>query len=359
MNVVYCVTGSIAEKLSSKLVNKMEESGHIVYPIYTETTHFFPLYENKDRHYLPSKLNMESEVRAYYEHNKVWHVDVANWADVLVIAPCTANTIGKIVNGICDSPQLSLVTAFIGMNKRMIVAPVMNTNMYNNPFVQENISRLSKVAHIIDPTVKELACGDFGIGAMPDINAVIDIINDYHWCNPLAKWHEDVIFSGKDIEFYNYLPKYNEPGSFGFIRKHDIHTGVDIYCNASETKVLAVEDGEVIDKGIFTGASVNSDWWNQTYYCVIKGQSGYVLYGEINESRFNKGDKVKKGDYIADVIAVLPEEKIRKDIRNHSNFMLHLELYKEYDKPIIWNLKEKRNKNLLDPTPYLKNALVK
>lgn len=357
MNIVYCVTGSISEKLSSKIIKKLEESKHKVYTITTESTLYFPQYENKNRKYSPSCINIEDEVRAYYEQNKVWHIDVANWADILLIAPCTANTIGKIVNGICDTPQLSLITAFIGMNKKVYIAPSMNTNMYNNLFVQKNLYYLSEVSYIITPTVKELACGDFGIGALADINAIIDAVNDYHWGLPLATWHDDMIYNGFNDSFYNYLPKHDEPGSFGAVRKYDIHTGVDIYCNTKDC-VIAVEDGEVIDKGAFTGKQVNTDWWNDTDYIVVKGKSGYVLYGEIEPSELKIGNKVKKGEFISFVKPVLDYDKIRKDIRNHSNVMLHLELYKEYNKPILWNLNEKRDKNLLDPTPYLKNCTI-
>jgi 3-polyprenyl-4-hydroxybenzoate decarboxylase len=348
MNIVYCVTGSLEEKSSSKIIKELGKYNHIIYPIYTESTHYFPKYENQNRKYLPSKLNTEDEVEAYYEQKRIWHYDVANWADILLIAPCTANTIGKIVNGICDSPQLSLIATFIGMNKKLYVAPTMNTNMFNNPFVQNNIDKLSKVAHIIYPTVKELACGDFGIGALSDINAIIDVVNNYQWNLPLN-------FINKD--FSDYLPKHNEPGSFGFKRKYDIHTGVDIYCKDND-KVYAVEEGEIIDKGVFTGKKANYEWWNETNYVVIKGKSGYVLYGEINDCIFNIGDKIKQGDFIGNVKAVLDKDKIRNDIRNHSNAMLHIELYKEYNKPIIWNLNEKRDKNLLDPTPYLKNCII-
>lgn len=355
MNIVYCVTGSVAEKLSSKIIKKLEESGHIVYSIFTETSHHFPKYENKGRKYFPSRLNMEEEVRAYYEQNKVWHIDIANWADVLLIAPCTANTIGKIVNGICDTPQLSLITAFLGTGKKVYVAPVMNTNMYNNPFVQKNIFYLSEVSHIIDPTVKELACGDFGIGAMPDVNAIIDVVNDYHWGFPLESWNENAIYRGHNDSFSNYLPRYNEPGSFGAIRKYDIHTGVDIYCKNGEP-VLAVEDGEVIAKGIFTGKEANSEWWNETGYIVVRGKSGDILYGEIDEKTVEVGCKIKKGCYISNVKQVLPDNKKRNDIRNHEVSMLHIELYKNFEYCVVWELNEKRNKNLLDPTPYLKNC---
>ena len=78
-------------------------------------------------------------------------------ADIFVIAPATANTISKIANGICDNLLLSTACAF---NKPVLLAPAMNTNMWENPFVQENIIKLKNNGyHILNPDVGYLACG--------------------------------------------------------------------------------------------------------------------------------------------------------------------------------------------------------
>lgn len=93
-------------------------------------------------------------------------------ADIFVIAPASANTIGKIANGICDNLLLSTVCAF---SKPILIAPAMNENMWNNPFVQENMSKLKKHGyHIVDPETGFLACGTNGVGRMKEPEEIFD-----------------------------------------------------------------------------------------------------------------------------------------------------------------------------------------
>ena len=93
-------------------------------------------------------------------------------ADIFVIAPASANTIGKLANGICDNLLLSTACAF---SKPILIAPAMNENMWNNPFVQENMSRLKKHGyHIIEPETGFLACGTNGVGRMKEPEEIFD-----------------------------------------------------------------------------------------------------------------------------------------------------------------------------------------
>ena len=93
-------------------------------------------------------------------------------ADIFVIAPATANTIGKIANGICDNLLLSTACAF---SKPILIVPAMNTNMWNNPIVQENITKLSKLGyHILEPASGYLACGTSGVGRMREVEEIFD-----------------------------------------------------------------------------------------------------------------------------------------------------------------------------------------
>lgn len=93
-------------------------------------------------------------------------------ADIFVIAPASANTIGKLANGMCDNLLLSTACAF---SKPILIAPAMNENMWNNPFVQENMSRLKKHGyHIIEPETGFLACGTNGVGRMKEPKEIFD-----------------------------------------------------------------------------------------------------------------------------------------------------------------------------------------
>lgn len=93
-------------------------------------------------------------------------------ADIFVIAPASANTTGKLANGMCDNLLLSTACAF---SKPILIAPAMNENMWNNPFVQENMSRLKKHGyHIIEPETGFLACGTNGVGRMKEPEEIFD-----------------------------------------------------------------------------------------------------------------------------------------------------------------------------------------
>lgn len=97
---------------------------------------------------------------------KVEHVSLAKQADVVLVAPATANVIGKIAGGICDD---MLTTTVCATKAPCIIAPAMNTGMWENPIVQDNVERLKKFGYeIITPASGRLACGDIGSGKMPD-----------------------------------------------------------------------------------------------------------------------------------------------------------------------------------------------
>ena len=104
----------------------------------------------------------------------VEHVSLAKKADVVMIAPASANVIGKIAHGIADD---MLTTTVMACRCRKIVAPAMNTNMFENPIVQDNMKILEKYGYeIISPAVGYLACGDTGAGKMPEPELLLEYI---------------------------------------------------------------------------------------------------------------------------------------------------------------------------------------
>lgn len=105
---------------------------------------------------------------------KVEHIALAELADVFMIAPASANVIGKIANGIADD---MLTTTFMACKKKKILAPAMNTNMYENPIVQDNIKKLKDYGmEIIEPATGYLACGATGSGKLPDEKILLEYI---------------------------------------------------------------------------------------------------------------------------------------------------------------------------------------
>ena len=105
---------------------------------------------------------------------KVEHIALAELADVFMVAPASANVIGKIANGIADD---MLTTTFMACKKKKILAPAMNTNMYENPIVQDNIKKLKGYGmEIIEPATGYLACGTTGSGKLPDEKILLEYI---------------------------------------------------------------------------------------------------------------------------------------------------------------------------------------
>lgn len=139
-------------------------------------------------------------------------------------------------------------------------------------------------------------------------------------------------------------------GSFGAVRKYDVHCGVDLYCEPHQLTV-AVEDGIVVGIEKFTGefATPSTSWWNDTYAVLVEGASGVVVYGEIEPTNtIQVGKKIRQGQTLGYVITVLKKDK------GLPMTMLHLELHKPGTKETVtWNLNEPRPESLLDPSDKL------
>ncbi|MEA3457926.1 MAG: M23 family metallopeptidase [Candidatus Thermoplasmatota archaeon] len=165
------------------------------------------------------------------------------------------------------------------------------------------------------------------------------------------------------------LPKSGEAGSFWEDRKDRFHCGIDIYA-PRYSKVLSIEDGEVIDTGIFTSPD-SLHYWNTTQHIVIGlKDGGYCLYAELEDVQVSKGDFVNSGKIIGHVGQVLNKNKIGKDCpayiqelvgKKHSS-MLHFELYKtlpaDSEKYLGGNWFEKDKPEWLsDPTELLASTL--
>ncbi len=108
--------------------------------------------------------------------DKIEHIYLANWADIFILAPATANTIGKIANGIADNLLTTVILA-LPEKTPLIIAPAMDENMWKNVFFQENLKKIKKRknCYIIKPKKGLLASGKIGIGRMAEINEIFKI----------------------------------------------------------------------------------------------------------------------------------------------------------------------------------------
>ena len=160
--IVLGVTGSIAAYKIAGLASMLVKQHADVHVIMTKNACNFinPItFETLTKH----KCLVDTFDRNF--EFSVKHVSLAQAADVFLIAPASANVIGKIANGICDD---MLTTTVCATRKPVLISPAMNTGMFENPIVQDNLKKLARFGyHIIQPAVGRLACGDVGTGKMP------------------------------------------------------------------------------------------------------------------------------------------------------------------------------------------------
>lgn len=169
--VVIGVTGSIAAYKMADVASALVKMNADVHVLMTENAcnfinpiTFETLTSNKcivdtfDR-------NFEFDVK---------HISLARKADIFIVAPASANIIGKIANGIADD---MLSTTIMAADCKRIIAPAMNTHMYRNPIVQKNIATLKSLGYeFVSPSSGRLACGDIGEGKLADVNTIVDYI---------------------------------------------------------------------------------------------------------------------------------------------------------------------------------------
>ncbi|MBQ3185787.1 MAG: phosphopantothenoylcysteine decarboxylase [Firmicutes bacterium] len=173
MNIVLGVTGSISAYKAADITSKLSKAGHDVHIILTDGGSKFitPLALQT-----LSKNKVHTEFFEEGNPKEVKHITLAENADILVIAPASANIIGKIAGGIADD-LLSATVMAAATTTPVYLAPAMNTNMYENPIVQANIEKLTALGYkFIEPKESLLACGVTGKGALADVDVIVDII---------------------------------------------------------------------------------------------------------------------------------------------------------------------------------------
>lgn len=167
--IIVGVTGGIAAYKSADLVSKLVQLGANVWVAMTaEAAKLVTPITFRTLSKNPVITDLFSEELADVP---VPHISITEKADLFIIAPATANIIGKMAQGIADDPLSTMVMA---SKAPKLIAPAMNSNMWDNPVVQENISKLKTLGYqIIGPEVGWLACGDEGVGRMVEVQAVI------------------------------------------------------------------------------------------------------------------------------------------------------------------------------------------
>ncbi|MGX7111426.1 bifunctional phosphopantothenoylcysteine decarboxylase/phosphopantothenate--cysteine ligase CoaBC [Gemella cuniculi] len=251
MNILQIVSGGIAAYKAIDLSSNLVKQGHSVKVILTDNARKFVTE-------LPfqtlTKNKVYTDTFDEIDKNEIQHIDLGKWADKIIIAPATANIISKIANGIADDLATSLMLAVPDFTKVFIV-PAMNTNMYENPITQENITKLEKLGfNFVEPDSGLLACGDIGRGKFPSILKITESVFGINNKELIEK--KVLVTAGPTKEFIDPFRCITNPssGKMGvaianqFAKKGAeviLITGIDIevkYPNIKVIKIVSTRD---------------------------------------------------------------------------------------------------------------------
>lgn len=172
-NIVIGITGGIAVYKACEIVSYLVHEGANVDVIMTKNaTEFITTLTVETL----SKNKVVIDMFEKKEHIEVEHISLARKADLILVVPATANIIGKVANGIADD---MLSTTIMATTSKVVFAPAMNNQMYNNRIVQDNIAKLKKYGYeFVEPQEGNLACGYKAIGKLAEKDTIIKVVKD-------------------------------------------------------------------------------------------------------------------------------------------------------------------------------------
>ena len=247
-NILVGVTGGIAAFKSASIVSLLKKKGYNIKVVMTE---------NATNIIGPLTLETLSKNRVYVDmwdknpHYEVEHISLADWADIVLIAPATYNIIGKVANGIADD-MLSTILSAISLRKPVFFALAMNVNMYENPILNENIDKLKTYGYrFIDTNEGLLACNYEAKGRMKEPEEIVGIIERYSIASKIENFKDALkgkkilITSGRtreDIDPIRYLSNKSS-GKMGYsLAQAAVDLGAEVTLVSGPTD-LNVPDG--------------------------------------------------------------------------------------------------------------------
>ncbi|GAU78740.1 bifunctional phosphopantothenoylcysteine decarboxylase/phosphopantothenate--cysteine ligase CoaBC [Fusibacter sp. 3D3] len=249
-NIVLGVTGGIAAYKTADVVSRLKKQGANVYVIMTQNSTQFVsalTFQSLSQNYVVTDM---------FEDPKTWdveHIALAKRADLFLIAPASANVIGKIAHGIADD---MLTTTVMATEAPVYLAVAMNTKMYENPILQNNLSILRAYGyHIIDPGSGRLACGDIGAGKLAEPECIVNEVIKYFESEPVnstpkALAGKSILITAgptrEAIDPVRYISNESS-GKMGYaIAKVALEMGADVTLISGPTSIKAPEGVNLI-----------------------------------------------------------------------------------------------------------------
>ncbi|MDR7869886.1 MAG: bifunctional phosphopantothenoylcysteine decarboxylase/phosphopantothenate--cysteine ligase CoaBC [Tissierellaceae bacterium] len=241
--IILGVTGGIAVYKAADLVSKLKKQNANVEVIMTDAAMEFV---NQLTFQTMSNNPVHTSMFNKIDKFDVEHISLAKKADMILVAPATANTIGKVANGFADN---LLTTVIMASHAKIVFAPAMNTEMYNNPIHQENMSKLKKLGYeFIQPGVGLLACGDYGAGKMAEPADIVEYVIESFVEKDLAG-KKVVITAGPTVELIDpvrYITNHSS-GKMGYLLANEARTrGADVVLISGPTALEPPKGVEVV-----------------------------------------------------------------------------------------------------------------
>ncbi|MEJ9211065.1 bifunctional phosphopantothenoylcysteine decarboxylase/phosphopantothenate--cysteine ligase CoaBC [Bacillus smithii] len=227
-NILLCVTGGIAVYKAAALTSKLTQAGASVKVIMSNGAQKFvtPLTFQA-----LSRNDVYTDTFDEKHPESIAHIDLADWADLILVAPATANILGKLANGIADD---MISTTLLAATAPVWIAPAMNVHMYDHPAVKRNIERLQSYGYqFVEPNEGYLACGYVGKGRMEEPENIVNLISSY-WekeKNQPLKGKKIVITAGPTREILDPVRFFSNrsSGKMGYALAEEAHQlGADV-----------------------------------------------------------------------------------------------------------------------------------
>lgn len=313
--VVIGVSGGIAVYKTLDVISRLRKLGINVNVIMTKSATEFvaPLsFQSLSQNYVVCDM---------FEDPKTWdveHISLAKRADVFLIAPATANVIGKMANGIADD---MLTTTVMATKAKVLIAPAMNTNMYENPIVQRNINTLKELGYnFVDPESGRLACGDTGKGKLAAPETIVDEVVKLLSKEQDLKGKKIIVTAGPTIESLDpmrYITN-RSTGKMGYsIAKEAIERGADVTLVSGPTnlnppqnlkKLVKIESAEDMYKAVLENLNENDVVIKSAAVADYKPK--YYSTKKIKKSEDDLSIELDRNKDIALEIGKIKEDKI-------------------------------------------------
>ena len=316
-HVVLGICGGIAAFKAAHIASLLRQRGAEVKCIMTEhATKLITPLTMREISGNPVAVSMFDDTPEF----NVEHIALARWADIFVIAPATANIIGKVASGIADD---ILSTTIMATKAPVLFAPAMNSNMYLNPVVQDNMAKLKRFGYeIMEPASGHLACGIIGIGRLPEPEEIVDRI-ELTVCRTNTLVGKKVIVTAggtrEPIDPVRFIGNHSS-GRMGFaLAKAAVLAGADVTLIAGSNDHLETPPG--VSRRIDVGSTRDMKAAVDAYY--------------------DDCDLVIKAAAVADYRSAAPaKNKIKKD-----DDVLNLKLEKNPD--ILYGLGQRKTHQVL------------